>query len=365
MSEKSVGEYNYNEEPELGAGNFGTVYLGWHSQNRNLKVAIKLINLRKSAVKQIPKEMLGREVKILQDLSATPHCNLVKLLDFQGTDTKLFFIMEYCNGKDLRKYLNVNGVLRPSVIRLFFLQIAKGTKFLHDMSIIHRDLKPENILLSFDGEPYPKPEIINVKIGDFGLGRYIPEDGIVTTYCGTPEYRAPEIKPKAQYDKKVDLWSIGVMIYECIVGSTIAQDLQDIKLPANTSRNIREVVLEMLLVRQPNRRVNIDQLLAHSLMSEDMHVRVQGFGASARTLVVKKSSFVEALIEKIRNQFDMISEDFRFVLTDGSDLEQHCGSNRSLEDCGISSGCTVTIVHRVFGGKCVFNWLQTLMLSCS
>ncbi|MGH0184213.1 UNVERIFIED_CONTAM: hypothetical protein FKN15_014237 [Acipenser sinensis] len=125
---------------------------------------------------------------------------------------------EYCNGGDLAHYLKSKGSLNEDTIRLFLQQITSAMKVLQSKGVIHRDLKPQNILLVLTGGDKSNPRNIRLKIADFGLARFQPTNMMALTMCGTPLYMAPEVIMAKTYDAKVDLWSIGIIVYQCLTG---------------------------------------------------------------------------------------------------------------------------------------------------
>ncbi|MGH0164802.1 UNVERIFIED_CONTAM: hypothetical protein FKN15_071945 [Acipenser sinensis] len=125
---------------------------------------------------------------------------------------------EYCNGGDLADYLKSKGPLNEDTIRLFLQQITSAMKVLQSKGVIHRDLKPQNILLVLTGGDKSNPRNIRLKIADFGLARFQPTNMMALTMCGTPLYMAPEVIMAKTYDAKVDLWSIGIIVYQCLTG---------------------------------------------------------------------------------------------------------------------------------------------------
>ncbi|GMS88350.1 hypothetical protein PENTCL1PPCAC_10525, partial [Pristionchus entomophagus] len=144
---------------------------------------------------------------------------LVKILHCTFTPTHIQLVMEYCNGGNLASYLERKGTLNEYNIRHFASQIARGISVLHKNGIVHGDLKPQNVLLH-NTTRMMDPLACNllVKISDFGMTRLLPEDVVTNMCCKYPQYMAPEMIVSQQYNEKVDLWSIGTIVYECLVG---------------------------------------------------------------------------------------------------------------------------------------------------
>ena len=218
-------------------------------------VAIKSVDLNKLNKKL--KENLYSEIHILKGLH---HPHIVALIDCQETSAHIHLIMELCELGDMsyfikkrdtlsrhdttadmvRKYPNpAAGGLNEVIVRHFLKQLASALEFLRERNFIHRDVKPQNLLL----DPSPlyyakaKPEAVpfaahdrsqtpmvgveslpTLKLADFGFARSLPSTSLAETLCGSPLYMAPEILRYEKYDAKADLWSVGTVLYEMMVG---------------------------------------------------------------------------------------------------------------------------------------------------
>ncbi|KFP78399.1 Serine/threonine-protein kinase ULK2, partial [Acanthisitta chloris] len=242
-------------------------------QKPELEVAVKCINKKNLAKSQT---LLGKEIKILKELK---HENIVALYDFQELANSVYLVMEYCNGGDLADYLHTMRTLSEDTIRLFLQQIAGAMKMLHSKGIIHRDLKPQNILLSYAGGRKSNPNNIRIKIADFGFARYLQNNMMAATLCGSPMYMAPEVIMSQHYDAKADLWSIGTIIYQCLTGKAPfqASSPQDLRLfyeknkmlmpniPRETSSHLRQLLLG-LLQRNHKDRMDFDEFFHHPFL---------------------------------------------------------------------------------------------------
>uniref|UniRef100_A0A8C3BVT6 non-specific serine/threonine protein kinase n=1 Tax=Cairina moschata TaxID=8855 RepID=A0A8C3BVT6_CAIMO len=247
----TVGKFEFSRKDLIGHGAFAVVFKGRHKEKPELEVAVKCINKKNLAKSQT---LLGKEIKILKELK---HENIVALYDFQ---VNTFIYGKYCNGGDLADYLHTMRTLSEDTIRLFLQQIAGAMKMLHSKGIIHRDLKPQNILLSYAGGRKSNPNNIRIKIADFGFARYLQNNMMAATLCGSPMYMAPEVIMSQHYDAKADLWSIGTIIYQCLTGKAPfqASSPQDLRLfyeknkmlmpniPRETSSHLRQLLLGLL-----------------------------------------------------------------------------------------------------------------------
>ncbi|KFW94182.1 Serine/threonine-protein kinase ULK1, partial [Phalacrocorax carbo] len=197
----------------------------------------------------------------------------------QEMANSVYLVMEYCNGGDLADYLHTMRTLSEDTIRLFLQQIAGAMKMLHSKGIIHRDLKPQNILLSYAGGRKSNPNNIRIKIADFGFARYLQNNMMAATLCGSPMYMAPEVIMSQHYDAKADLWSIGTIIYQCLTGKAPfqASSPQDLRLfyeknkmlmpniPRETSSHLRQLLLG-LLQRNHKDRMDFDEFFHHPFL---------------------------------------------------------------------------------------------------
>ncbi|KAM3616099.1 uncharacterized protein V6R79_012324 [Siganus canaliculatus] len=277
---ETVGDFEYSRKDLVGHGAFAVVFKGRHRKKMDWEVAIKSINKKNLSKSQI---LLGKEIKILKELQ---HENIVALYDVQETPNSVFLVMEYCNGGDLADYLQAKGTLREDTLRVFLQQIAAAMRILNSKGIIHRDLKPQNILLSYMGRKKSNISGIRIKIADFGFARYLQSNMMAATLCGSPMYMAPEVIMSQNYDAKADLWSIGTVIYQCLVGKPPfqASSPQDLRLfyeknknlqpiiPRETSPHLSDLLLG-LLQRNQKDRMDFDTFFSHPFLEPSSTIK--------------------------------------------------------------------------------------------
>lgn len=270
---ETVGKFEFSRKDLIGHGAFAVVFKGRHREKHDWEVAVKCINKKNLAKSQT---LLGKEIKILKELK---HENIVALLDFQETASSVYLVMEYCNGGDLADYLHSKGTLSEDTIRVFLQQIAGAMRVLQGKGIIHRDLKPQNILLSYPPGRKSHSNNTCIKIADFGFARYLQNNMMAATLCGSPMYMAPEVIMSQNYDAKADLWSIGTIVFQCLTGKAPfqASSPQDLRLfyeknktlspniPRETSSHLRHLLLG-LLQRNHKDRMDFDEFFCHPFL---------------------------------------------------------------------------------------------------
>ena len=191
----------------LGRGKFGHVYLAREKKSKFI-VALKML-FKTQLLKTNIQNQLRRELEIQSHLQ---HENILKMYGFFHDEKHIFFILEYCPGGELYADLKKSqgGKFSEEKAADYISQVVQAVKYMHSKDIIHRDIKPEN-LLEYDG---------TIKLADFGWSVHTPSNRR-QTMCGTLDYLPPEMVSKGEndyYDKTVDIWSIGVLTYEFLVG---------------------------------------------------------------------------------------------------------------------------------------------------
>ncbi|XP_077284832.1 serine/threonine-protein kinase D3 isoform X2 [Arctopsyche grandis] len=223
--------YQIFPDEVLGSGQFGIVYGGIHKRT-NRPVAIKVIDKLRFPTKQ--EAQLKNEVAILQNLSHPGVVNLERMFE---TPERIFVVMEKLKGDMLEMILShERGRLTERITKFLITQILVALKHLHSKNIVHCDLKPENVLLSSDSD-FPQ-----VKLCDFGFARIIGEKSFRRSVVGTPAYLAPEVLRNKGYNRSLDMWSVGVIVYVSLSGT----------FPFNEDEDINEQIQNAAFMYPPN-----------------------------------------------------------------------------------------------------------------
>ncbi|KAI1423991.1 kinase-like domain-containing protein [Xylaria sp. FL1777] len=245
----------------LGKGKFGRVYLA-RDRTHGYICALKV--LHKSELQQARiKSQVRREIEIQSNLR---HPNILKLYNHFHDSKRIFLVLEFAGQGELYKHLRKAGRFSEPEAAKYIAQMAEALAYLHRKHVIHRDIKPENILVGMHGE---------IKISDFGWSVHAPSNRR-TTYCGTLDYLPPEmISPKTSdnaYDEKVDLWALGVLTYEFLVGEAPFEDTAalttrriargDMTVPSFVSAEARDLIHKLLVV-DPRKRLPLEQVHRH------------------------------------------------------------------------------------------------------
>ena len=248
---------------ELGCGSFGRVFLARHIKTKVL-YAIKAIDKKnKTNIEERP--YFRRELEVMYKIH---HPNVVKLFGHFEDNNYCYFIMEYISKGNVYNLLTLDKKkqLSTKLVATIMKDVISAAYFLHNMNppIIHRDIKPENVLLN-DG--------IVAKLTDFGWSNYIQEEKERKTVCGTPIYLAPEIIKEQGHDERVDIWCIGVLLFELITGKvpfhgpdieSLKSNILHLKIvwPKEMNPDAKDLISKILKL-DPNQRLPLEDMLKH------------------------------------------------------------------------------------------------------
>jgi TolB-like protein/tetratricopeptide (TPR) repeat protein len=198
-----AGRYQIIEE--LGIGGMGRVYKAFDKEI-NAKIALKII--KPEAADEKTMERFRNEIKLARDIS---HKNVCRMYDLNKEEETYFITMEYVPGEDLKSFIKRAGPLSTGKAIFITKQVGEGLAEAHRLKVVHRDLKPKNIMIDREG---------NARIMDFGIARSIKAKGITEKgiSLGTPKYMSPEQMEGKEVDRRSDLYSLGIIIYEMVTG---------------------------------------------------------------------------------------------------------------------------------------------------
>ena len=248
---------------ELGIGSYGRVYLVTNKFN-NKKYALKVINKNKLMQIYSDCRLVQNEVEIHSKLN---HPNIIRLYNMKETENEIQILLEYAEKGSLFDLIQKTNGLDELKAFEYFIQIVNAVYFLHQNNIIHRDIKPENILIDKNNA---------LKLCDFGWAKELNVNKRAT-FCGTMEYMAPEIVGSEMYDFSVDIWSLGILLYELIMGHSpfrskskkdrnIMIKIKKHDLVFDKDKNISKECIDLinrLLDMNPEQRLKIKDIFEH------------------------------------------------------------------------------------------------------
>lgn len=257
---QGIGFKSFDIQEILGHGAFGKVFK-----------CTRKGNPQEYAMKVLKKAFLYRNKHLKY---AITECNILKQAEhpfvikmhysFQTPDN-LYMILDYCPGCDLAYHLNKRQIFEEHEARFFIAEIILAIEYIHGLDVIYRDLKPENILIDADG---------HCRLADFGLAKEnIGEKEFAKSFCGSPAYLPPEMLHSKGVSKSADIYQIGAVLYEFLVGfppyyteniKELYNSIRSAKLqvPKYISREGKEL-LQLLLAKRPDKRITLDKVKQH------------------------------------------------------------------------------------------------------
>ena len=269
-SNLSLKDFEYDQEKPIGKGGFCRVYKAMFKETKKvyaLKVIDKSILKNEEEIKNIM-----NEITIMNEIDSP---NLLKLITNFEDENNIYIILPLCQNGQLYDILHKSKRKVKSIyIKKYLYQSIQAINDLHKKNIIHRDIKPENILI--DNED-------NALLSDYGIATHCKEGEKRNTYCGTDEYLAPEVIRGQKYDEKIDIWAIGILIYECAspLGKTpfnkldflqrtddnkeyIIKSDKDLKITYDKDFDpLAKNLIEKIIKINPVDRLSIDEILHH------------------------------------------------------------------------------------------------------
>ena len=253
----TVSADSFQIHREVGVGSFGKVYEAF-KKDSNERYAIKVLS-KHMLKRQKQFKYAIAECKILKEIR---HPFIIPLFWAFQTSRNLFIVYEFCPYGDLTNILKIKGKLSEAEAKLYISETILAIEYLHSLNIVYRDLKPLNILLDSKG---------HIKLSDFGLAKAnVSKDNLAMSFCGSPAYLAPELLKMSGAHKPVDIYAIGVTLYELLTGALpYANDnisrlykeisIGNLKFPNEVSKAGRSLI-KSLMATDPNRRPSISQI---------------------------------------------------------------------------------------------------------
>uniref|UniRef100_A0A674CBM8 non-specific serine/threonine protein kinase n=1 Tax=Salmo trutta TaxID=8032 RepID=A0A674CBM8_SALTR len=236
-----------------------------HCLSLSVQVAIKIVDKTQLDDENLKK--IFREVQIMKMLR---HPHIIRLYQVMETERMIYLVTEYASGGEIFDHLVAHGRMAEKDARRKFKQIVAAVHFCHCRNIVHRDLKAENLLLDHN---------LNIKIADFGFSNLFSRGQLLKTWCGSPPYAAPELFEGKEYDgPKVDIWSLGVVLYVLVCGAlpfdgSTLQNLRarvlsgKFRIPFFMSTDC-EYLIRHMLVLEPSRRLSMEQICKNKWMKQ-------------------------------------------------------------------------------------------------
>lgn len=232
VSNESIVSKRYNFFYDLGSGAYATVKYATCSKT-NKAYAIKIISKTKTP-REYLRKFVPREVDALKRLSVHEHPNIAQLREFFETPKRVYLVTKLAMGGDLLTYINSRKCLNEDTSRKMIAELLCALDHIHDLGIVHRDLKCENLLIGQND---------SLIVSDFGFATQQPKNRLLTTFCGSYAYAAPEILTGSSYNGKcTDVWSVGIILYAMLNGKLPFNDTK----PKNILVKIKTTPLTMV-----------------------------------------------------------------------------------------------------------------------
>ncbi|OMJ82312.1 hypothetical protein SteCoe_17027 [Stentor coeruleus] len=272
--EPNVSDFESLTKKAIGEGAFGEVYKVRHKVSREL-YAIKVVNKKKVTDANLLPQ-LRREIRIMYSLN---HPHIVKLYNHFEDDDNFYLVLELAEGGTVFQKLAKFKSFDEAAAAQYMREVILAVEYLHsrDPPIIHRDIKPENLLLDKEGRDG------RIKLADFGWSNFFNPDRSRMTYCGTLDYLAPEMINQQGHSTNLDLWNLGVLLFEFLTGGAPFQASNQaamfekilkvrITFPKNFPPLAKDLITK-LLKANPSERIQLVEIMNHPWMQTHQPIR--------------------------------------------------------------------------------------------
>jgi serine/threonine protein kinase len=305
---------NYTLYRVIGNGSFGVVH--YAKDENNFEFAIKKI--KTTSISKSQKKLIETETKVLQSLKIS---SVIRLYDIITTEEALYLVTDYCKGGDLESFMLKRKTISEDRKKHWIKTIISTLIQLKNKNILHRDLKKANILLT-DSDP----DTAEIKLCDFGLSKELNPGSVAQSRVGTPINMAPEILEGQNYSFKADVWSLGILCYEILLGVPLfsCYNLEDLKTLQKNSQFLdndklseeAKSFLGRMIVFKEEDRADYEELICHEFLAEEFEILDNSIDS-----------------EKIESEKKLIQlEDFKFVETNEKIIFQHPENYQVLND---------------------------------
>ena len=352
MQSKRKKVSHYLLEEQLNKGSFGTVYRGRDMSNNEPRAIKVIANLSLTTPRQ--RQALQREIQIMLNLQ---HEHIVKLYDHMETSNSTYLVLELCNNGDLSQFKS--GISEERAV-VYIRQLISALKVLHQNNIIHRDLKPANIFLASESK---------IKLGDFGLARTLGMGILAETYVGSPFYMSPEVlqvrnHTSERYDFRADIWSLGCILYELILGKRPfhAKEIEDLMPDINftlgkngflNEEGISEMCrdfLRRIFKMNPDERMSFEEMCQHPLILGRQSVvgivDLSGVQCLNEDLTVLTAEDALDLAQAIRYSAECSKHPFLLYMKACISLKPYLNNEKCEKELKILFGLAQNCIHK-------------------
>lgn len=253
------GRWQISKLGSLSAGE-NLVLCTWRGKKKTKYIVALKVLQKNQLLKAGVEHQLRREIEIQSHLR---HKNILRMYGYFYDNKRIYLILEYAPRGELYKELTARGRFSERVSSQYIYELSHALHYCHAKHVIHRDIKPENLLIGHKGE---------LKIADFGWSVHAPTSRR-NTLCGTLDYLPPEMVEGRKHDEQVDVWSLGVLMYEFLVGNPPFEaeghnatyrriSRVDLRFPKGLSEDAKDLIYK-LLQKDPRKRMALDQIPKH------------------------------------------------------------------------------------------------------